>query len=70
MREWGRRRDSQLRADLQRCQSRIRLAQMALETFRRDFMSVALGLPIDIASELIAKLSHVADVLAGEEVQP
>jgi hypothetical protein len=69
MRGWGRRPDSQLRQDLQRCQSRIRLAHIAIEAFRHDFMPVALNLPINLGTDLLAKLAHVSDVLAGEEGQ-
>jgi hypothetical protein len=67
MRGWGRRRDASLRQELQRCQSRIRLAQQALAVFRERFIPLAMGLPIIDVTELLSYLERAENLLAGVE---
>ena len=63
---WGRKRDSELRAALQRCQPRIRRAQAAVAALRARLVPVlAAHIPILDATECVALLEKVESILAG-----
>jgi hypothetical protein len=65
MRWW--RRDHELRAELQACQSKCRLALLALGTFRERFVPLALYMPISDAAELLVLLERAENLLDGIE---
>jgi hypothetical protein len=60
--------EPELRLALQRCQSRVRRALRALDTYQARFARVAGSLPIAAAAELAARLDRIRTLLAGEEV--
>ena len=62
---WGRKRDSELRQELQRCQSRIRLAQAALTEFREHFIPMAMAIPINEVAELMFYLERAETLLSS-----
>ena len=64
---WGRKRDSELRADLQRCQSSNRLAQQALAEFRERFIPMAMAIPINEVAELMFYLERAETLLSSGE---
>jgi hypothetical protein len=61
MRGWGSRRDANLRQELQRCQSRIRLAQQALAEFREHFIPAAMAMPIQEVTLLLYYLERAKE---------
>jgi hypothetical protein len=59
--------EPELRLALQRCQSRVRRAFRALDTYQTKFARLAGSLPIAAAAELSARLDRIRTLLAGEE---
>jgi hypothetical protein len=68
MRWW--RRESTIRLDLQRCQSRLRLARLALGAFRQGFLGLAMDMPIVEVAPIIAQLDRIDIILGGDEEGP
>jgi len=64
---WGRRRDANLRSRVQLLESRIRLAQAALEEFRTKFIPAAMAMPINEITELMYYLERAETCLASVE---
>jgi hypothetical protein len=63
--------DTQLRIQLQGCQSRIRLAIQALDLYQGRLLHLSGPLPIVDAAELITSVASIRELLSdGEEVQP
>jgi len=59
-----------LREQLQRCESRVRLAQHAINVFRQRFMPLAMSLPMLDTAEVLGQLTRIETVLAGGEEVP
>jgi hypothetical protein len=65
--KWGRKSDANLRSCVQLLESRIRLAQQALEQFRTKFIPLAMSMPIIEVTELLSCLERAENLLAGVE---
>jgi hypothetical protein len=61
---------TELRERLQTCESRIRLAQQALQGLRQRIMTLAITVPISEMAEVLEQLARIENVLAGREVRP
>jgi hypothetical protein len=60
----------ELRNRLQLRESRIRLAQAALDALRQRLMALSMTLPIADMAEVLEPLTRIENVLAGGEGQP